>query len=185
MLSLATIGLRIEQRSSNDVQRCVRATETGYNPLMEVFTIGQLAKCAGVPTSTLRYYERSGLLKPDARTGGNYRAYGERSLSRLKFIRSAQATGFSLDDIRELLSLTHDDEPCEEVITLTQKRLTEVRERIKELRHVEKVLAKSLTTCCTGNSPDLCDEIAKLKGPAGPSCKVSANCCAEKVYVRA
>jgi DNA-binding transcriptional MerR regulator len=134
---------------------------------MEVFTIGQLAKRAGVPTSTLRYYERSGLLKPDARTGGNYRAYGERSLGRLKFIRSAQATGLSLDDIRELLSLTHDDEPCEEVIMLTKKRLTEVRERIKELRQVEKVLAKSLASCCTGNDTDLCKEVVRLNEPAG------------------
>jgi MerR family mercuric resistance operon transcriptional regulator len=137
---------------------------------MEAFTIGQLAKSAGVPTSTLRYYERSGLLKPDARTGGNYRAYGERSLDRLKFIRSAKATGFCLDDIRELLSLTHnDDPPCDEVINLTKTRLTEVRRRIKELRHVEKVLAKSLVSCCTGNDPDLCQEVVRLSGTAGRS----------------
>jgi DNA-binding transcriptional MerR regulator len=157
---------------TREVRSCAERSIIGD---MEVFTIGQLAKCAGVPTSTLRYYERSGLLKPDARTGGNYRAYGERSLSRLKFIRSAQATGFSLGDIRELLSLTHDDEPCEEVISLTKNRLAEIRERIKELRGLEKVLTKSLQTCCTGNSPDMCDEIAKLKSPAGQFSKVSAN----------
>jgi DNA-binding transcriptional MerR regulator len=152
---------------------------------MVVFTIGQLAKHANVPISTLRYYERSGLLKPDARTGGNYRAYGERSLDRLRFIRSAQATGFSLGDIRELLSLTHDDEPCDEVLSLTNNRLAEVRERIKELRHVEKVLAKSLESCCTGASPDMCDEIARLKSPAGPSCKPAGDCRVKKVHFRA
>jgi len=130
-----------------------------------IYTIGQLAAAVGIPISTIRFYERTGLFKPDARTGGNYRAYGERALDRLRFIRSAQATGFSLDDVRELLSLTHSDgPPCDEVLTLTQKRLAEVRERLKELRHVEKVLARSLTGCCTGQTPDLCDEIVRLKG---------------------
>ena len=129
------------------------------------FTIGELAKAAGVPTTTLRYYERANLLKPDARTEGNYRSYSRQSLDRLRFIRSAQATGFSLEDVRELLSLTHcDDPPCEDVLTLTKKRLAEVRDRIKELRHVEKVLAKSLGDCCTGDSPDLCQELTRLKG---------------------
>jgi MerR family mercuric resistance operon transcriptional regulator len=128
------------------------------------YTIGQLASTVGVRTSTIRFYERTGLFKPDGRTGANYRAYGERALARLRFIRSAQATGFRLDDIRELLRLTHSDRPpCHEVLTLTQKRLAEVRGRLKELRHVEKVLAKSLKECCTGRSPDLCDEIDRLK----------------------
>jgi MerR family mercuric resistance operon transcriptional regulator len=138
---------------------------------MRTYSIGQLAEAAGVPTSTVRFYERAGLLKPDARTGGNYRSYGERSLERLRFIRSAQATGFSLDGVRELLSLTYSDEPpCEEVLTLTKKRLDEVRERIKELRHVEKVLAASLADCCTGKSPDLCNEISRLQSSVVP-CK--------------
>ncbi len=140
------------------------------------YTIGQLASAVGVPTSTIRFYERTGLFRPDARTRGNYRAYGERALERLQFIRSAQATGFSLDDIRELLSLTHSDAPpCDEVLTLTQKRLAEVRQRLKELRHVEKVLAKSLSGCCTGQKPDLCEEITRLKGRESCRPKKSAT----------
>jgi DNA-binding transcriptional MerR regulator len=140
-------------------------------------TIGALARAAGVPTSTVRYYERAKLLRPDARTDGNYRSYSQQSLDRLKFIRAAQATGFSLHDIREFLSLTHsDDPPCEEVLTLTSKRLGEVRERIKELRHVEKVLGRSLDECCTGRAPDLCDKISRLKGPGSRPCKDDADC---------
>ena len=136
----------------------------GYPSNMRTYSIGQLAEAVGVPTSTVRFYERAGLLKPDGRTGGNYRTYGERSLERLRFIRSAQATGFSLDDVHELLRLTYSDEPpCEEVLTLTKKRLDEVRDRIKELRHVERVLTKSLADCCTGSSPDLCNEITRLR----------------------
>ena len=144
---------------------------------MPHYTIGQLARAAGVPTSTVRYYERAGLLKPDARSGGNYRLYTERALGRLRFIRSAQATGFSLNDVREFLSLTHsDDPPCEEVVSLTRLRLADVRRRIRELRGVEKVLAKSLADCCTGHAPDLCEEITRLKNPHGTPCRTAEPC---------
>jgi DNA-binding transcriptional MerR regulator len=145
---------------------------------MTAYTIGQLASAANVPTSTVRFYERAALLKPDARTGGNYRAYGPQALERLRFIRAAQAIGFSLDDIRELLGLTHsDDPPCDEVVSLTRKRLADVRQRLKELRAVEKVLAKSLDNCCKGQGPDLCEEITRLKGPKASRCKPAEKSC--------
>jgi DNA-binding transcriptional MerR regulator len=150
------------------------------------YTIGQLARAAGVPTSTIRFYERTGLFKADGRTGGNYRHYGPNSLERLRFIRSAQATGFSLEDVRELLGLAHSDEPpCDEVLTLTRQRLAEVRQRIKELRHVEKVLARSLDGCCSGQNPDLCEEITRLKGPTARPCKDTCGCANRKVARRA
>jgi DNA-binding transcriptional MerR regulator len=136
---------------------------------MQAHTIGQLARAASVPVSTLRYYERAGLLRPDARTGGNYRAYGPASLARLRFIRAAQSTGFSLKDVRELLALTTSDEsPCGEIETVTRKRLDEVRKRIRELRHVEAVLVKSLDACCKGQDLDLCNEIGRLQGKSTP-----------------
>jgi len=69
------------------------------------FTIGQLASTAGVPSSTVRYYERQGLLSPDGRTGGNFRVYDGESLRRLRFIRTAQSTGFRLKDIQRLLEM--------------------------------------------------------------------------------
>ena len=67
------------------------------------FTIGQLALEARIPATTLRYYERIGLLLPDDRSQGNYRLYGAASLRRLQFICAAQSIGFKLDDIRTLL----------------------------------------------------------------------------------
>jgi len=134
-------------------------------PAGPAHTISQLARSAGVPVSTVRYYERAGLLRPDARTGANYRSYTPASLARLRFIKAAQATGFSLKDVRELLGLTAaDGSPCEEVETLTRNRLAEVRQKIKELRHVEAVLLKSLDSCCKGESLDLCNEIGRLGG---------------------
>lgn len=130
---------------------------------MRLLTIGQLARAAAVPTSTLRFYERAALLKPDARTPANYRAYTPDALDRLKFIRSAQATGLSLHDVAELLALTTSQEPpCNEVLALMQNRLADVRQRLKQLRHVEKTLAKSLQSCCKGNTPDLCESVHRL-----------------------
>ncbi len=68
-----------------------------------LFTIGELAKSAKVPTSTVRYYEREGILKPSGRSASNYRLYSQEDLYRLRFIRSAQATGFTLADVTVLL----------------------------------------------------------------------------------
>src|SRR5439155_24321123 len=112
----------------------------------------------------VRLYERRGLLKPDARTDSNYRTYSPRTAERLKFIRAAQATGFSLKDIREMLDLTHsDDPPCAEVAALIQHRLADVRHRLRELKRVNRALTVALESCCKGG-PDWCNEIERLKG---------------------
>jgi MerR family mercuric resistance operon transcriptional regulator len=135
---------------------------------METYSIGALAKAAGVPTSTVRFYERNGILKPDFRTAGNYRGYGEQALRRLRFIRFALGSGFSLKDIHELLALEDSEQPpCDEVLTLVRNRLQEVRRRLKELQHVEKVLAKALRQCCRGEGPDLCEQVVRLGRQGG------------------
>ena len=127
-------------------------------------TIGQLATAAGVPTSTVRFYERRGLLSPDARTTSNYRSYTDDAVNRLRFIRSAQASGFSLKDIQEMLDLTNNDgPPCKEVAALIERRLADVRQRVKHLRRVERRLTESLAACCKGG-PDWCNAIERLKG---------------------
>jgi MerR family mercuric resistance operon transcriptional regulator len=131
---------------------------------MPTYTIGQLGKAADVPTSTLRFYERTRLLNPTTRSEGNYRQYDSAALQRLRFIRAAQATGFSIEDIRELLSLTNSDEaPCDDVLKLMNHRLWEVRTRLKKLRQVERILSRSLRECCAGKSINLCGEINRLK----------------------
>ena len=116
---------------------------------MGAYTIGQLARAAGVPTSTVRYYERIGLLRPAGRTGsGQYRAYSAQELERLAFIRAAQATGFGLEDIAMLLSLRDGTTtPCKEVQVLVEQRLTDLAQRLKDLRRVDAVLKASLKMC--------------------------------------
>ena len=105
--------------------------------------IGELAEAAGVPTSTVRFYERKQLLRPSARSASNYRLYAEQDLERLRFIRAAKATGFTLDDVTRLLRPA----PCGSVQGLIEERLAGVAERMKELRHVRRVLRASLAEC--------------------------------------
>ncbi len=106
-------------------------------------TIGELAAAAGVPTSTIRYYERARLLRPSARSASNYRLYSQADLERLRFIRAAQATGFTLNDVTKLLRPA----PCGSVQRLIEGRLVEVTTRMKELRHLQKVLRTALEEC--------------------------------------
>ena len=68
-----------------------------------LLTIGQVARATGVAATTLRYYEREGILTPTVRNGAGYRLYDAQAVERLQFLRSAQAVGFTLDDIRTLL----------------------------------------------------------------------------------
>ncbi len=109
-------------------------------------TIGRVAKTAGVPASTLRYYEREGLLDAPVRTAAGYRMYDDQAVERLRFIRAAQAVGFTLDDIRTLLRLDS-HESCGHVQKLLERRIGEVDRKMAELRYVRSALGKALTQC--------------------------------------
>ncbi len=132
--------------------------------MRDCFTIGQLAVKAGVQTSTLRYYERVNLLEPSGRTEGNYRFYGPETLARVRFIRVAQAAGFSLADITTLLSIRDGDTaPCAEVEHLIEHRLSEVRKRLKDLREVDRHLKRFLAMCHESDEKDLCEVLEQLR----------------------
>lgn len=132
------------------------------------YSIGQLAQLAHVPASTLRYYERAGLLRADARSAGNYRQYGEAALERLRFIRSAQATGLSLEGVAELLSLTTSSgSPCDEVESVLRERLADVDAKMRDLRRVKRALTDALTTCCNGKKKGICEAVIDLKKNLG------------------
>ena len=111
-------------------------------------TIGQLARSVGVPDSTIRFYERSGLLRPTGRTASNYRYYGPDAGDRLTFIRAAQAAGFELSDIKSMLAFQDGQiAPCAEVRSLVTARLGGVRGQLRKLRHVERVLVQFQDAC--------------------------------------
>lgn len=126
-------------------------------------TISQLAKAAEIPTTTIRYYERIGLVEPEERSAGNYRLYSERSLDRLKFIRAAQAIGFTLDDIRALLGEGGRVPCCGDVQHLIEDRLAEIDQRLKHLRHVQRVLKAALANCQTSDPRRACHVLDSLK----------------------
>ena len=131
------------------------------------FTISQLARQAEAPTTTLRYYERIGLLKPEDRSQGNYRLYGDESLRRLRFIRAAQAIGFTLDDVKSLLGDPNGRAPsCLEVQTLIEERLADIDRRLKDLRHVRTVLKTTLQKCLDGEPQGSCQVVESLRSGA-------------------
>src|SRR5918911_464196 len=100
--------------------------------MKQQYTIGQLARAAGVPTTTLRYYERAGLVQPTMRAENQYRLYAAQTLQVIRFIRAAQAAGFTLDDVRTLLTLWDGQTAlCKDVQPLVAKRLAEVTQRLK------------------------------------------------------
>lgn len=128
------------------------------------YTIGRLARAAGVATSTVRFYERRRLLRPDGRSDGNYRVYGPAALERLRFIRAGQANGFALEDIAALLSLRDGTTaPCKEVQTLVEHRLVDLERRVKQLRHLRAVLRSSLKLCRRAERSGRCRVIDSLK----------------------
>ncbi|TWU25309.1 HTH-type transcriptional regulator ZntR [Novipirellula galeiformis] len=127
------------------------------------FTISQLAKSAGIPTSTIRYYERVGLVEPEGRSQGNYRLYSDESLKKLKFIRAAQTTGFTLDDVKALLLDGSGGTPtCGSVRGLIEDRLIDTDRRLKDLRHVRRVLKSALQQCERQKKSDCCHVVAGL-----------------------
>lgn len=126
-------------------------------------TIGELAAAAGVPAATVRYYEQRGLLALAPRTRAGYRVYDADGVRRLRFIRHAQALGFSLEDVQELLALrVTDPSSCARVEAATHDRLLHLRERIRELRRMERVLESLLHSCEAKQATDECPVLAAL-----------------------
>lgn len=106
-------------------------------------TIGQLASRAGINPRTLRYYERIGLLVPSSRTEAGYRIYTSADADRLSFIRRAQATGLSLAEIADIISVREGGTaPCRHVRVLAEAKVGEIDTRIAELRALREDLTR-------------------------------------------
>ena len=113
---------------------------------MSGLSIGQLAKRAGVAIDTVRYYERSDLLSPAGRLSSGYRRYGAAELQRLQFIRRAKALGFTLEDIRGLLSLSAERNVAK-VRQAAQGKLADIDRRIAELQRIRSGLGALIAAC--------------------------------------
>lgn len=120
---------------------------------MNGLTSGDVAKQANVHSETLRYYERRGLVARPPRSIANYRLYPAGTVRRLRFIKHAQALGFSLREIKELLSLRAAPKAqCADVRERTEAKMKDIEEKIRSLQAMKKALAK-LVAECSGRGP--------------------------------
>jgi DNA-binding transcriptional MerR regulator len=120
-----------------------------------MLTIGKLSKTAGVKVPTIRYYEEIGLLPEAERSAGNQRLYGSATMDRLTFIRHARELGFTLEAIRDLLSLSDTpDQSCAAADQIAKAQLVAVRDRLARLRALEVELERMIAQCAHGTIAD-------------------------------
>ncbi len=125
----------------NQPKRNVDAPQTTW------LKIGDVAKRTGIGIETLRFYERSGLLSRPARTEGGYRLYDTEALDTLDFIKRAQALGFTLDEIKRLITESRAGQsPCAEVREVVRQRLAELDEKMAQMQRYRDELAETLQT---------------------------------------
>lgn len=123
-----------------------------------------LARQTSCNLETIRYYEKVGMMPEPPRTDAGYRVYDDRHVERLRFILRARELGFSLDDIRGLLALVdRGTQTCAEVKERTERHLADVREKIADLKRVERVLAETAAQCSGDEVPD-CPVLEALSG---------------------
>ena len=121
---------------------------------MKRLTIGQLAKESGVRTDTIRYYEQLGLIKPEGRSESGYRLYSDDAIRLVQFIRRAKDLGFTLAEIKTLLTLkASQTATCKDMLERTEAKLTEAKENIKHLSKMHDALEKLSEACPGGDMP--------------------------------
>lgn len=124
-------------------------------------TIGAFAHAAGVNVETIRFYQRKGLLPEPGKPLGSIRRYGDSGVVRVRFIKSAQQLGFSLDEIADLL-LLHDGTHCVEARTLAEHKLIGIRQKLADLTRIESALTGLVAQCCSTTGNVACPLISTL-----------------------
>lgn len=127
--------------------------------------IGALAEATGVTAETIRYYEKERILPAPRRSGqGKYRRYAPAEVQRLRFVRRARDLGFSLDDVRGLLSLSASapDAPCDDVDGIAQRHIADIDAKIAHLRALRGELARLLKGCDSRAGVGNCRLLAAL-----------------------
>jgi MerR family transcriptional regulator, mercuric resistance operon regulatory protein len=119
------------------------------------YAIGELSRLTGVNIETIRYYERIGIMPKPDRTAGGYRQFGYQHLKRLSFVRKSRNLGFSLKEVRALLSMVDEDHfSCGEIHAITLEHLTEIDTKMDALRKLKSVLSKMANECSQGDVPE-------------------------------
>lgn len=132
---------------------------------MENITIGILAKRADVNKETIRYYERRGLIPKPKRSKSGYRQYSPDTIKHVQFIKRAQALGFSLNEVSELLSLkVSRDTSCSAVKGIAELKVLDIEHKIRSLMKIKKALTKLIATCSGEGTLNECHIIEVLYG---------------------
>lgn len=134
---------------------------------MKSMKIGEVAKLAGTGIETIRFYEREGVLLEPKRRPSGYRQYDEATVERLEYIRRAKELGFTLSEIKELLSLSFAHSNCDHIRQRTEGRITDIENKIRSLQQMKRSLRKILERCQTKNSTDDCPLVHKTRKPSG------------------
>jgi len=124
-------------------------------------TISKVAKELAINIETIRFYERRGLIEQPSKPDLGYRHYPDETVNRIRFIKRAQALGFTLEEIVSLLSLN--DRPCAQVQELAKYKLSTVMEKIAGLKQLENALKVLLTQCQSNNDEEHCPIIDSLQ----------------------
>lgn len=129
---------------------------------MNPMNIGQAAQASGVSAKMIRHYESVALLPPAQRTDAGYRQYGERDVHTLRFIRRSRDLGFSIDEIRDLLSLWQNRaRSSRQVKALAQAHIDDLDHKVRELLEMKATL-EELVRCCHGDERPDCPIIEEL-----------------------
>lgn len=144
--------------------------------MTSALTIGKLAKAVGVNIQTVRYYERRSLLSPMARKPSGYRLYGKDALRRLRFIKNAQALGFMLHEIAELLNLRASSKAkCGDVRRKAEAKLAHVKVKVRELQTLGRALQGLIRSCRAGQPTGQCPILTSLENEDKRSGRVPAG----------
>ncbi|MFN2509244.1 MAG: heavy metal-responsive transcriptional regulator [Chthoniobacterales bacterium] len=136
---------------------------------MPSLLIGDVAERTGLSAPTIRYYESIGLLTRPARSATGYRRYTENTVEELQFIRKAQALGFSLEEIGEILKLSRSGRtPCAHVLDLARRHLAAVEERIAQLARFREQLAADLAKWTEQKTAVTCGGLCQFITDAEP-----------------
>lgn len=125
-------------------------------------TIGAVAKAANVNVETIRFYQRKGLLPEPDKPYGGIRRYGPADVARVRFVKSAQRLGFTLDEVADLLRL-EDGTHCNEASSLAEHKLSDIRAKLADLTRMESLLSQLVCACHASKGTVSCPLIASLQ----------------------
>ena len=129
---------------------------------MEMLTIAGVARDASVNVETIRFYQRKGLLPQPPRPLGGIRRYGDVDVARVRFIKSAQRIGFTLEEVSQLLKLD-DGTHCGEAKEIAEHKLGEIQHRLADLKRIQAALIELVKRCSASRGKVTCPLISSLR----------------------